>query len=420
MQGKDTADIFKVLYQLSNQLNSSLDFEQVLNSAMARVIDLMSAERGFIMLRQGDQLECHVSHGIPRESVKGGKDYSRSIVDLVLAQERPMRLTDALTDESIAPKASIKMMGVRSVLCVPLIVKDRAIGIIYLDTTKMSAAFQPQDLDILVAFANNAAIAIENARLYKDLRENIEQRVALERKVVEQEKKTAILETSQAMREEIAHYLVHDLRNPLGVVISNLSYLKPTAMNAFDKDEVEAFEETSQSADKLVGMVNSILEIYRMEEGEVTLNSTAFDVGSMVEELARTNRRIVSSEVALVAQVQGAPLQLHADKDMIRRVLSNLISNAAYFTTQGSISLCASRTHAGTLISVSDTGVGIPEEYTKKIFEKFGRVETRVGRLKGVFGLGLRFCQLAVDAHRGRIWVESEVGKGSTFFVQLP
>lgn len=331
-----------------------------------------------------------------------------------------MRLTDALTDENIVPKASIKIMGVRSVLCVPLKVKDRTIGIMYLDTTRVRGAFQAQDLDILVAFANNAAIAIENARLYKDLGENIEQRIALERKVVEQEKKTAVLENSQAMREEIAHYLVHDMRNPLGVVIGNLSYLKPTVTGAFGPDELEAFGEAEKSAIKLVEMVNGILEIYKLEEGKVELNFSLFDVGAMVEELARTNRRIVSPKVSLVAQVQGGPLQVTADMDMIRRVFINLISNAAYFTTEGSIALNAKPTSEGIVVSVSDTGIGIPTEYTKKIFEKFGRVGTKVGRQTGVFGLGLRFCQLAVDAHNGKIWVESEVNKGSTFSVLLP
>lgn len=420
MKRTAAADTFEVLYQLSNQLNSSLDFEQVLNDAMARVIDLMNAERGFIMLKHRNELECHVSHGIPREAVRGGKDYSRSIVDIVFETEKPVRLKDALTDENLAPKASIRIMGVRSVMCAPLKVKDRVIGIIYLDTTKVQAAFQEHDLDVLVAFANNAAIAIENAKLYKDLMDTTEQRLALERKVAEQEKRTAILETSQAMREELAHYLVHDMRNPLGVVISNLSYLKQTANSAFDKDEMEAFEEAEKSVDKLAEMVNSILEVYRLEAGKVELNLSQFDVATMIEDLAKTNRRLVSEKVSLIADVEGAPLKVNGDQNMVRRVFNNLVSNAAYFTQEGSITLNARRTDEGVLVSVRDTGIGIPTEFRNKIFEKFGRVDTVKSGLRSAFGMGLRFCQLAVDAHRGKIWVESEEGRGSTFSVLLP
>jgi signal transduction histidine kinase len=222
------------------------------------------------------------------------------------------------------------------------------------------------------------------------------------------------------MREEIAHYLVHDMRNPLGVVIGNLSYIKSKAMTSFDESEREAFEEAALSAERLVGMVNNILGVYRMEGGKVELDITSFDLGAMVEDLVRTNRRIVLPKVSLSAEVQESPLEIRADKDMIQRVLSNLISNAASYTAEGSITVKAGKNSEGTIVSITDTGKGIPEEYREKIFEKFGRVERKALGFNSAFGLGLRFCQLAVDAHKGRITVESEVGKGSTFCVLLP
>lgn len=422
MRNVDKAETFEVLFELSNQLNSSLDLEQVLNFAMDRVIDLMSAERGFIMLKNGRELECHVSHGIPRESVRGGIDYSRSIIDIVLQNERAIRLKDALTDEKISPKTSIKLMGVRSVMCVPLKAKERVIGLIYLDTTKDQAAFEEHDLDVLVALANNAAIAIENARLYKDLKETTDRRLELERKVAEQDKKAAVLEASQAMREELAHYLVHDMRSPLSVVVGNLEYIKPSVEQVLNEEGKEAFEDTEKAMAKLTRLVNGILDVYRLESGKVKLNKAEFDLAAVIDDLVRSNRRIVAAGVSLVSDVHGAPITVNADKDMIQRVLGNLVSNAANFTTRGAITVMAKKMDQGAFVAVKDTGPGIPAEHHEKIFERFGRVEaTGAPRgLKSAFGMGLRFCQLAVSAHKGKIWVESREGEGTTFFVLLP
>ena len=416
----ETTNQFELLYQVSQKLNSSLDFEHVLNAIMAQVIDLLEAERGFIILTQGDELECQVSHGIPRENVKGGIDYSRSVVDRVLQEESPVRVIDALSDNRFAIKTSVRIMGVRSVLCVPLKIKDRMIGIIYLDRTRVTSPFRANHLETLVAFANTAAIAIENARLYKDLQDTADERVALERKVAEQERLTAVLETGQKMREEIAHYLIHDMRNPLSILMSNLSFLRSKGEQFFTPDELDALTESEQSAERLMEMIHSILEIYRLEEGQVKLDFQPMNVGEVTAELVRANRRIVASQVSIISEIPPDPIFIHADKGMIRRTISNLISNAAHFTAKGSITIRAVETEKGAIVSVQDTGPGIPPEYTDKIFEKFESARPQSTEFRGFFGLGLRFCRLAVDAHKGDIWVESEPGKGSTFHVLLP
>ena len=224
----------------------------------------------------------------------------------------------------------------------------------------------------------------------------------------------------EKLRDDLTHMIVHDLRTPLTSIIGSLQ----TVVDAdFDSSLVREFVPMSlQSAETLLEMVNTLLDISKLEQGQmklerepVRLTEVARDAMEQVMELARERghelRATLDPDCPLVS----------ADRELLRRVLVNLLGNAIKFTPDGGRIEVTSRCEGGEMrVCVTDNGPGIPPEYRERIFEKFGQVETRKTDRRHSTGLGLTFCRMVAEAHGGRIWVDSEVGKGSSFCLCLP
>lgn len=247
------------------------------------------------------------------------------------------------------------------------------------------------------------------------------------------------LQRAESMRESLTEMLVHDLRTPLTTLIGPLEMLQAEQFGALAALQKEVVSMSARSGHRLLALVNSLLDVGKMESGEMVLErvpiSAAQIVSEAVEQIAFVDTEM---QVPVQREVPDDLLDFPADADLLRRVLVNLIGNAMKFTSyDGNVTVRArlatgdepeippalqSENPAQPLIlfSISDTGEGIPESDLEKIFDKFGQVETRKQGRKMSTGLGLTFCRLAVEAHGGAIWVNSELGKGSTFSFALP
>jgi signal transduction histidine kinase len=223
----------------------------------------------------------------------------------------------------------------------------------------------------------------------------------------------------EGLRDALIHMIVHDLRTPLTSIIGGLQTVVDVE---YDPELTREFVPNAlTSANVLVEMVNTLLDINKMESGQMELDLAPLDLRATAEaavsqvlDLARTREQQLVNEVA-----EDCP-GVVADGEKVRRVMVNLMSNAIKFIPDGGrIVLAAVCDDEGLLLAVSDNGPGIPEEYRERIFEKFGQVEGRTSKLPST-GLGLTFCRMVAEAHGGRIWVESVVGEGSTFYVRLP
>jgi len=223
------------------------------------------------------------------------------------------------------------------------------------------------------------------------------------------------------MREDLTHMIVHDLRNPLGSIMSSLQLIH-TAFVEHDETlpVMQLLRVAMRSGQRLYRLIGSLLDLGRLEAGETELKKTLVDAEALAQEAieqiqpSALNKR----QVLATCIVPGLP-RVAADRDLILRVLTNLLDNAVKFTPrEGRITLGVERRGAEMLFSVADTGRSIPPEYRQRVFDRFVSLENVEG-LKGA-GLGLAFCKLAVEAHEGRIWVESEPGQGSTFYFTLP
>lgn len=226
------------------------------------------------------------------------------------------------------------------------------------------------------------------------------------------------------LKDDLTNLLVHDLKNPLVNIIElvrqTLSY---DAKNLTER-QVERLNQTRTSCETLLNLIATLLDISKMEEGKMALNRSGFDMKEAIYSGIR-EFKVIATELGihLEAILPDNTLIVNADYELIQRIVHNLLSNAIRHTRKGgrvSISTRVNEDRESLLTIVSDTGEGIPKQYWDTIFEKFAQVELSERRLKSNRGLGLTFCKMAAEAHGGKIWVESEVGKGSAFSFTLP
>ncbi len=228
----------------------------------------------------------------------------------------------------------------------------------------------------------------------------------------------AKLKSTLAKQDELTHMIVHDLRSPLTVVTGYMGVLKDMAGPKLSPAEVNFVSEAQRGADKLNEMISTLLDVGRLEAGQMPLKLQAHDVTEIVRN-ALSRFAPVVKERKLRCDAPNEPVRVNCDANVIRRILENLISNAVKFTKpDGAITVTVQRDGGKATISVADDGNGIPPDQHKHIFEKFGQTESG-SQHRHSTGIGLAFCRLAVEAHGGKIGVQSELGKGSTFWFTL-
>ncbi len=224
------------------------------------------------------------------------------------------------------------------------------------------------------------------------------------------------------VKNDLTHMIVHDLRTPLSSVITGMQTLE--IVSDLNEMQQEMVTIAITGGEQLLGMINTLLDVEKMESGEMQLNYALLLPGDLITgAVSQVASLAESNGLTLVSQIEpGLPL-LQGDADKMNRILVNLLGNAIKFTpSDGSVTVAAQQAEDQRAVSFSvrDTGEGIPPEAFERIFEKFGQVESRYGGRKSSTGLGLTFCKLAVEAHGGSIQVDSEPGKGSVFSFTIP
>ncbi len=227
------------------------------------------------------------------------------------------------------------------------------------------------------------------------------------------------------LRDEMTHMLIHDLRSPLATLASSFSLLSETIQRGSSEDVPALLELSRRGTERMLDLVNELLEINKLESGEAPLQLEPVSIKSLLEDIAWQFAPLAKdASIELIVEADEYLPEPNIDSQQMGRVISNLVDNAIKFTPNGGkvrlwSSLDPGDSQTSLLVGVSDTGPGIPEEARVRIFEKFQRVTTIKGRRLGT-GLGLAFCKLAVESHGGSIWVENNEGQGSTFTIRLP
>ncbi len=266
------------------------------------------------------------------------------------------------------------------------------------------------------------------AQITAELREDA---VKLEARNRDLQESYTQLRKLESLRDSLTHMIVHDMRTPVTSIYGYLETLQAHEAESLSEDGRAYLAVVMGETHNLMEMISSLLDVSKMEHGEMQLDASELDLAAVVRDVA-AKLEPLREQRTVTLSVPKDPVLAVADAHLISRVIQNLLSNAMKFTREdGEVRVGVEQRQESARVYISDNGPGVPEEYLERIFEKFGQVRPeldsgpepdsgRAQRRKYSTGLGLTFCKLAVEAHGGRIGVESEVGKGSTFWFTLP
>jgi len=275
-----------------------------------------------------------------------------------------------------------------------------------------------ETMDKLKAFAAGGVDYVTKPFQFEEVQARVETHMELRRQKRELKAAYDRLRELESLRDTLVHMIVHDMRTPL-MVVSN--YLQMAGMQKLPEQAADYITRAADATGALVEMVSSLLDVSKMEAGQMTMQLTAVDLRDLLKE-ALGKVESLKGQRALTLVVPDQAVMLTCDAGLILRVIQNLLGNALKFTDRerGTIEVRVEPGKDTLRVTVTDNGPGIPEDYHAKIFEKFGQVASWEQGRKYSTGLGLTFCKMAVETHGGRIGVDSEVGEGSTFWFELP
>ena len=322
------------------------------------------------------------------------------------ARERaPLNIEDTETDPRVpeAGRAAARARGYRSRLMVPMLLHDEPAGTIAVSRAE-PGGFTDEELALLQTFAAQAVIAIENARLFKEL-----------------QARTAQLQVASRHKDEFLANMSHELRTPLNSIIGFSEALPERMFGDVNPKQEEYLNDVLASARHLLSLINDILDLSKIEAGKMGLELSDFDVPTAIDNaLTLMRERAARRAQVLESAIDPGIGTLRGDERKVRQVLLNLLSSAVKFTPEGGrITVGARLSDGAAAIPVTDTGVGIAPEHQALVFEEFRQVAQPDTKAEGT-GLGLALCRKFVELHGGRIWLTSALGEGSTFTLTLP
>ncbi len=301
-------------------------------------------------------------------------------------------------------RAGCKVAGMRSIVFAPMIFEGRGIGAIWVGR-RTASLFSDKQIALLKTFADQAVIAIQNARLFREIQEKGQQ-----------------LEIANRHKSEFLANMSHELRTPLNAIIGFSEVLSERYFGELNEKQAEYVNDIHASGKHLLGLINDILDLSKIEAGRMELDLADFDLPAALQNaMTLVKERAQRHGIALSLEVDLSLGTVRADERKFKQIMLNLLSNAVKFTPEGGrISVAAKPNGAGIEVAVSDTGVGIAPEDHDAVFEEFKQVGRDYTRKAEGTGLGLALTKRFVELHGGQIRVASSLGKGSTFTFTLP
>jgi signal transduction histidine kinase len=398
-----TSEILRVIS------SSPTDAQPVFDAIAANAARLCSANDAQVLRVEREALHLVAAFGVSAmpsvRRLTRGHLVGRAVIDRKTIHVRDLRQALAEYSETTAAQ-----YGVQSALAVPLLRDGVALGVIRISRTEIRP-FSDKQIALLQTFADQAVIAIENVRLFKELE-------ASNREIAE---KSHQVEVASQHKSEFLANMSHELRTPLNAVIGFSEVLTDRMFGELNEKQEEYLKDIYSSGTHLLSLINDILDLSKIEAGRMELELTDFHIPTALDNaLMLVRERAGRRSIALQMSVDERLGQIRADERKIRQVVLNLLSNAIKFTPEGGrIEVAAVSKDESVEVSVSDTGVGIAPEDQQAVFEEFRQVGTAEKKAEGT-GLGLTLCRKFIELHGGRIWVTSQVGVGSTFTFTIP
>jgi signal transduction histidine kinase/putative methionine-R-sulfoxide reductase with GAF domain len=401
----------KALGEVGQAVSSTLDLPTVLATIVSRAVQLSGAAGGAIYEYDegGEEFHLRATESLPDEYLeiarqapgrKGEGATGRLATTRVPVEIADISVPDAY--ESRTRDALIRT-GHRALLAVPLLREHRTIGSLVV-FRKTAGTFGAEVVALLQTFATQSALAIQNARLFKEI-----------------EAKGREVQVASQHKSEFLANMSHELRTPLNAIVGYSELLEEEAGDLDGGRLVPDLQKIATAAKHQLSLINDILDLSKIEAGRMELQTSDCDLPTAIDSaLTLVRERATRREIALGRAIDERVGAIRADERKVKQVLLNLLSNALKFTPEGGrVDVEATVSDGMVEVSVADTGVGIAPEDQEKVFEEFQQVGTAAKKVEGT-GLGLALCRKFVELHGGRIRVQSQTGHGSTFTFTLP
>jgi len=412
----DALNELRALGEVGRAISSTLDLPTVLTSVVSHAVELSGASAGAIYeydetteefhLRASHQMEEQLAQALRLNPIRSGS----GTMGRAAATGAPIQVADILDEQESSAtrtRSILRELGYRSVLAIPLLREDRVMGGLSVYRREVGN-FSTEVVSLIQTFATQSVLAIQNARLFREI-----------------EDKSRQLEVASRYKSEFLANMSHELRTPLNAIIGYSEMLEEEAADLDQKTFIPDLQKINGAGKHLMSLISNILDLSKIEAGKMDLYLENFEIVPMIKEVIATVKPLIEKNAnTLELQCADGLGQMRSDITKLRQMLFNLLSNASKFTERGTITLRVDRESVNgsgwVSFSVTDTGIGMTPEQTSKLFQAFTQADTSTTRKYGGTGLGLAISQKFCHLMGGEITIESALGQGSTFKVRLP
>jgi signal transduction histidine kinase len=387
---------------VSSALASELDLHALIQLVGEQTRSIFHADIAFVALLDEDSnmISFPYTYGEELVPIHFGEGLSSRIIQTNL----PLLINEELDRQILGIGTTVVGKQSLSFLGVPIIVNGKAVGVLSVQSCTQEGIFNHDDVRLLGTIATGVGTAINNARLYQ-----------------EAQKSRADAEHANNTKSVFLANMSHELRTPLNAIIGFTRIVKRKGEGLLPEKQIENLDKVLISADNLLGLINDVLDIAKIEAGRMDIMAANFRLSALIDLCANTAQPLIQPGVLLEKHIDESLEIIHSDQDKIRQIVLNLLSNAAKFTPHGKITLSARRQGEENLcVSVVDTGIGISTEALPRIFKEFEQADTTTTRKYGGTGLGLTISRNLARLLGGDLSAESAEGKGSTFTLVIP
>jgi len=398
----------QVAADVSRQVTTVLDIDRLLQEVVTLTAQNYNLYACFVFLpsEDGTHLTLAAAGGASNDvlDLSGIEsipyDANPSVIALAARTRKPVTVND-VSDSKVYLSLSA-LPHTRSELAIPMMLGNRLLGIFDLQSTEPDR-FGEDDLRVLNSLAEQIAVAVRNAQLFAE---------------VEASREAA--EEANRIKSQFLANMSHELRTPLNAILNFTGFIADGVLGPINEEQRDILQKVIGSSQHLLSLINDILDLTKIEVGMMDLFLEEVDMNAALNASIATAKGLVKdTDIELRVNVEENLPHIIGDKRRIRQILLNLISNAVKFTPAGTVTITAQQADGAIYLAVSDTGIGIPAAQQEIIFETFRQAKHDLPETPGT-GLGLPIAKHFVEAHGGRLWLDSEVGVGSTFHVLLP